>query len=137
MWIPRVRYNLTEEWVGLHPMKLWQQPAKQEGGSEESASGVIASYVTRIDRMAMVTLRFEDSEYDAVMTMIEQVQQGRIFTFAFDVTRAPLYEYDVRCIDPKVGDEFDPTRDEYNEVWHQTMKIRTANGSRIVVPFYG
>lgn len=139
MWIPRITYNPFDTGTVFTfslPQGLWGQSSKKIGGADESASGIKASYEIRQDRKATTTLRFTDAEFDAVMSMLEFLQRGGIFRFAFNKDLAPLYQYDVRLDEPTFDDDVAPTRDDYGAVWEQAITFRTANGSRIAVPFY-
>lgn len=137
-WVPRFVANGVSTTLS-YPQRLWRYRSRGTGGSDTSAAGVDESFQIRRDRLARVTLVFTDAEWPAVQAWLEHAQRtGAAFTFAFDVTRAPTYEYSMLLVEPAMGDDIEPTRStQFHGMWEIDVLMRTANGGNILVPYDG
>lgn len=130
-WIPKflcgaTTYTLTQ------PQKLWTVHSKSHGGGDVSDAGVPEAFIIRRDQLVDVEIRFLESEWAIIDTIIAFGQTGQSFTFWFDKDDNAT-DYVVYLDSPSIGDgDVSPTRDSYVGVYTLRMTLRTTDASRFL-----
>lgn len=140
-WNPMISYDVgpTELTLSL-AQRLWEpEEGVGYGDEDESAAGVIVSYVARYDYAVRVVLRFTDDERVSVMQFVEWAlkNKGEAVLYRFDAADVAS-EFSVYVEHPRTGERARPTRDSRAPwVWELPLVLRSSNGTRIHVPFTG
>jgi hypothetical protein len=139
-WTPKVSYGsvptvLLFSW----PTNAWNTKRVPVGGGDEAASGIGTAIVIRNDQVAIVTLRFFESERDAVDAYVQWAQENRHLThdFWFDQSDDDTMRT-VRWHGPHAPEEFNPTRSQqFPGMLEFEIMLRTADGSRFGLNWSG
>jgi hypothetical protein len=130
---PKIVYNGITVILSLS-QKLWTyEEGPGMGGEDVSAAGVPESYVVRWDNIINVTLRFLESERDAVMEWIKWAMsnKGSVSVFYFDSTDPDVASYAVYMEKPKAGDRIAMPREQGSPwIMSTEVKLRTVSASR-------
>lgn len=127
-WIPKftcgaTTYSLTQ------PQKLWTVKSKPYGGGDVSDAGVPEAFIIRRDQLVDIEIRFLESEWSVVDTILNYGQTGQSMTFWFDKNDNAT-QYTVYLESPNVGDgEVTPSRDTYTGVYTLKMTLRNTSTS--------
>jgi hypothetical protein len=130
LWVPKAVFGATTL-VFTQPIDAWRARGESVGNGDEAASGVGAAIEIRYDNVIDLTLRFLESEYDAVAVYVRWMQKNRSLThsFWFDQSDA-LTTRVVRYHGPHLPTPFDPSRrDAYLPLYEFAIRLRTADGT--------
>lgn len=95
------------------------------GGVRVAASGLPASYIVRRDALLDVMLRFRESEWPAVLSLVTYGQTGQVITFFPDAEE--LTTFDVYLQTPAAGERWAPSREAtYPRVLTLALTLRGA-----------
>jgi hypothetical protein len=109
----------------------WLPADSTVGGSRTSAAGIPASYVVRRDRLLDVTLRLWESEWGALLNLIEWGQGAEAFLFYPDAEEATSWQVYLEA--PEAGSRFAPSRDgTYPRIFTAALTLR---GLGIEIPW--
>lgn len=138
-WQPRVVYpsggGTTVDFT--LPQAGWIFDSPGVGGGDETGTGVPVSYEIRRDRIAHLTLRFRESEWPAVEAWVEWAQgPDRSFDFRFDQDDVAT-EHTCYLHSPRMGESVRPRRAERHGTYEIDVAIRTTDGSKFDVRYYG
>ncbi len=134
---PRIVYNSITTDYSI-PQRFWRYKSHNVGGSAESASGVLESYVVRTASIAVVTLRFTETEWNTIVRPWldwAQQNQGTAFTFRFDQTDAGT-AYSVYLLKPSAGEPIEPERGEATGTYELEVELRASSPSTFTTVAY-
>ena len=128
-WMPEIVWGDHGEQLlrPALPCRPWVTVSRGIGGSETSAAGIPAAYEVRRDRLARVTLRFFEWEWQQAEAWIEWAQRtARTFAFRFDRDHSET-EYTVYLESPAMGAEIAPRRSaEFEAAMEIDVELRYA-----------
>ncbi len=125
---PQFVYGSPATTVSLSvAQRPWTATERTEGGSERATSGVREVFLLRRDHLLNVTLRIRESEFTALAAMVRYAQESAP-SFTFRPNGDATTPYTVELETPTVGEDFSPTRDEYNGALEVTLVLRRTDG---------
>lgn len=135
---PRFSYGPGPTVVNLSlPSRFWEYAEGANMGDEDkSAASIPVGYWVGWEYAIIFAIRFVDSEYAAVMTMLQWMLKNKstAFTFRFDQDDATS-EYSCYLEEPKLSERVTPKRDGTSpELFEQRMVLRSSNGTRFNYP---
>jgi hypothetical protein len=135
--VPKVLYNGTTLTFTL-PMRPFTPGTKAIGGHGESGAGVPCKFVIRRDRFLDVVLRFYESEGPAVRAWLEWAQDATPGAFTvWPDAAVPGTSKSSYLVSPQVGEDTQPTHDQFEGTFEQRVKIRSADGSPYDWQYWG
>ncbi len=110
------------------PQRAWTQGEATIGGRRVAAGGVGASHIVRADELLVVPLRFYESEWPNLVSLVAWGQTEELFTFEPDTLTVPLTTFSVYLHTPAAGTRMQPTRSGlYPKVLEFTIELRRAD----------
>lgn len=117
------------------PPRTWRPGTVAVGaGSETSASGVPAAWVTRRDYTLRIPLRFTESEWPAVRAWLEYAQAGGSFDVYPD--SAAVTAYTCYLAEPRIDEPLEPDPGEYFGSMELSVLVRTTAGTAIEPAYF-
>lgn len=139
MWIPKFEYPTGGTALVLtRPMGLWTRTFRAQGGRFEPANGPAVARTVRRRYYLDLLVRFKESEYTAVETMVAWLQDNPANPASIwpDHSVAGT-SYPFLMIHPVQNEDFEPQRDsQYPSDWALPMTIERSTGTPWPLNFY-
>lgn len=134
MRVPRITYASTTLLFTI-PNRVWTPGTQGIGaGSEESAAGIPAAWITRRDYTLRVPLRFTEAEWPAVRAWLAYAQAGGSFTFFPNAATGTSYT--CYLVEPRIDERVEPAPGEHWGTLELAVVIRTTAGTAIEPAYF-
>lgn len=135
----RFTYGTTGDLTVELPARPWTPGTKAVGGRRVAASGIVATYEVRRDRLVTLSLRVTEDEWPDFLAFIEYAQFGEAFHWYPDAAANPIDDdedydaFNVYLETPAMGEDYNPPRNgEYPRMFDATITLR---GVGSVIPW--
>lgn len=118
------------------PVGIWRHQDRSIGGEIESDAAFPAAYKIRDDYLLGLPLRFFESEWSLVRSLVEFGQTGGVIRW-FPTMDDDAF-FDVYLDAPEIGNDITPAPDPvYPRVLHLAIAIRRVDGLAFPLEYFG